>query len=43
MPSFGDMWALVRHFVRNIISLEGRMISEISLDRLLPEREALAA
>jgi purine-binding chemotaxis protein CheW len=33
----------VRHFVRNIISLDGRMISEISLDRLLPEREALAA
>ncbi|MDG2521026.1 chemotaxis protein CheW [Caulobacter sp. 73W] len=33
----------VRSFVRGIISLEGRMISEISLDRLLPEREALAA
>jgi purine-binding chemotaxis protein CheW len=33
----------VRHFVRGIISIEGRMISEISLDRLLPEREALAA
>ncbi len=33
----------VRHFVKGIISIEGRMISEISLDRLLPEREALAA
>jgi purine-binding chemotaxis protein CheW len=33
----------VRSFVRGIISLEGRMISEISLDRLLPEREAIAA
>jgi purine-binding chemotaxis protein CheW len=33
----------VRSFVRGIISLEGRMISEIALDRLLPEREALAA
>ena len=33
----------VRSFVRGIISIEGRMISEISLDRLLPEREALAA
>ena len=33
----------VRNFVRGIISIEGRMISEISLDRILPEREALAA
>ncbi|MBU4434401.1 MAG: chemotaxis protein CheW [bacterium] len=33
----------VRSFVRGIISIEGRMISEISLERLLPEREALAA
>lgn len=33
----------VRSFVRGIISIEGRMISEISLDRILPEREALAA
>ncbi len=33
----------VRHFVKGIISIDGRMISEISLDRLLPEREALAA
>ena len=33
----------VRSFVRGIISVEGRMISEISLDRILPEREALAA
>ena len=33
----------VRSFVRGIISIENRMISEISLDRLLPEREALAA
>ena len=33
----------VRSFVRGIISIEERMISEISLDRILPEREALAA
>jgi purine-binding chemotaxis protein CheW len=33
----------VRSFVRGIVSIEGRMISEISLDRILPEREALAA
>jgi purine-binding chemotaxis protein CheW len=33
----------VRNFIRGIISLDGRMISEISLDRLLPEREAVAA
>lgn len=33
----------VRSFVRGIISIEDRMISEISLDRILPEREALAA
>ncbi|MBI1686899.1 chemotaxis protein CheW [Caulobacter hibisci] len=34
---------MVRSFIRGIISIDGRMISEISLDRLLPEREALAA
>ncbi|PXA91298.1 chemotaxis protein CheW [Caulobacter sp. D4A] len=34
---------MVRNFIRGIISIDGRMISEISLDRLLPEREALAA
>ena len=33
----------VRNVIRGIISLDGRMISEISLDRLLPEREAVAA
>ncbi len=33
----------VRSFVRGIISIDNRMISEISLDRILPEREALAA
>jgi purine-binding chemotaxis protein CheW len=33
----------VRNFVRGIVSIEGRMISEISLDRILPEREAMAA
>jgi len=33
----------VRSFVRGIISIDDRMISEISLDRILPEREALAA
>jgi purine-binding chemotaxis protein CheW len=33
----------VRSFIRGIISIENRMISEISLDRILPEREALAA
>ncbi|PTS88129.1 MULTISPECIES: chemotaxis protein CheW [unclassified Caulobacter] len=33
----------VRSFVRGIISIEGRMISEVSLDRILPEREAMAA
>ena len=33
----------VRSFIRGIISIEERMIGEISLDRILPEREALAA
>ena len=33
----------VKSFVRGLISIDSRMISEISLDRLLPEREALAA
>ncbi|MBS0332545.1 MAG: chemotaxis protein CheW [Proteobacteria bacterium] len=33
----------VRAFVKGLISKDGRMISEIALDRLLPETEALAA
>ena len=33
----------VRSFVRGLISLEGRMISLIGLDRLLPELDQLAA
>ena len=33
----------VKAFVRGLISVEGRMISEIALERLLPEMEALAA
>jgi purine-binding chemotaxis protein CheW len=33
----------VKAFVRGLISVEGRMISEIALERLLPETEALAA
>lgn len=33
----------VRSFVRGILTIEGRMISEIALDRVLPEVEALAA
>jgi purine-binding chemotaxis protein CheW len=33
----------VRSFVKGLISVEGRMISEISLERLLPEAEPVAA
>ncbi|HWA61377.1 MAG TPA: chemotaxis protein CheW [Caulobacteraceae bacterium] len=33
----------VKSFVRGLITMEGRMISEIAADRLLPELEALAA
>lgn len=33
----------VRTFLDGIITLEGRMISEIALDRLLPTREQIAA
>jgi purine-binding chemotaxis protein CheW len=33
----------VRNFVRGLISIDGRMISQVSLDRVLPEQEALAA
>ena len=33
----------VRSFVKGLISFEGRMISEIALEHLLPELEALAA
>ena len=33
----------VRTFVKGLISLDGRMISEIALERLLPELETLAA
>ena len=33
----------VKTFVKGLISMEGRMISEIGLDRLLPEVESLAA
>ncbi len=33
----------VRSFVRGLISIDGRMISLIALDRLLPELEQLAA
>ncbi len=33
----------VRSFLDGIITLEGRMISEIALDRLLPSREQIAA
>ncbi|RYF95798.1 MAG: chemotaxis protein CheW, partial [Caulobacteraceae bacterium] len=32
-----------RSFIRGLISMESRMISEIALDRLLPELELLAA
>ncbi len=33
----------VKTFLNGIITLEGRMISEIALDRLLPSREQIAA
>jgi purine-binding chemotaxis protein CheW len=33
----------VKAFVRGLISMDGRMISEMALERLLPEREAIAA
>jgi purine-binding chemotaxis protein CheW len=33
----------VRGFLQGIITLEGRMISEIALERLLPAREQIAA
>ena len=33
----------VRTFVKGLISMDGRMISEIAVERLLPEVEALAA
>ena len=33
----------VRSFVKGLISVEGRMISEIALEHLLPELETLAA
>lgn len=33
----------VRSFVKGLISMDGRMISEIALERLLPEPESLAA
>ena len=33
----------VKNFVRGLITMEGRMISEIANERLLPELEALAA
>jgi purine-binding chemotaxis protein CheW len=33
----------VRSFIRGLITMEGRMISEIAIERLLPELEALAA
>ena len=33
----------VKSFVKGLISLEGRMISEIALERLLPDAEMLAA
>ncbi len=35
--------ANVRSFVRGLISIEGRMISQVALERVLPEQEALAA
>ncbi|WP_307351257.1 chemotaxis protein CheW [Caulobacter ginsengisoli] len=35
--------ASVRSFVRGLISIEGRMISQVALERVLPEQEALAA
>jgi purine-binding chemotaxis protein CheW len=33
----------VKSFVKGLISIESRMVSEIALDRLLPELEAVAA
>jgi purine-binding chemotaxis protein CheW len=30
---------MVRAFVRGLLAIEGRMVSFISLDRVLPERE----
>ena len=33
----------VRSFVRGLITIESRMISEIAIERLLPELEVLAA
>ena len=33
----------VKSFVRGLITMEGRMISEIASERLMPEAEALAA
>ena len=33
----------VKSFVKGLISMEGRMISEIAIERLLPDREMLAA
>jgi purine-binding chemotaxis protein CheW len=33
----------VRSFIRGLITIEGRMISEIAIERLLPELETLAA
>ena len=33
----------VKTFVKGLISIEGRMISEIAIERLQPELESLAA
>jgi purine-binding chemotaxis protein CheW len=33
----------VRMFIKSIIAMDGRMISWITLDRILPEQEAEAA
>jgi purine-binding chemotaxis protein CheW len=33
----------VRSFVRGILSIDGRMISEVSLDRVMPGMESMAA
>jgi len=33
----------VRNFVRGLIAIDGRMISQIALERVMPEIEALAA
>jgi len=30
---------MVRNFVRGLLAIEGRMVSFISLDRVLPDRE----